>query len=307
MVILLPAPGAAKAEPQAKGGSARVTAAPLTTGRDHSDGHGESNNRLREAVRDSPPCGWALIVLAAVVMSRPLVYAHDRVARHAWSGSAPGRPRRLPTFRPFLDPLERSSEILFGLVMVLAYTAAIDASEGGRESVRTVLIGAIGCNFAWAVIDAGLYLIGTFIERSRGLVVLRAIRRTRDREKAHRLIAEVIPPALADMLGDDDWEALRHRMSGRGEPSTRFRFDDYMAAAGVFLLVFASTFPVVLPFVFMADLRPAMRLSHAIAVVMLFGAGWELGHHAGRPAWRTGLVTVAIGTAFAGFAYVMGG
>jgi VIT1/CCC1 family predicted Fe2+/Mn2+ transporter len=80
-----------------------------------------------------------------------------------------------------------------------------------------------------------------------------------------------------------------------------------MAAAGVFLLVFLSTFPVVLPFVFMGDVKQALRVSQGIAMVMMFGAGWQLGRHAGRPAWRTGLVMVGVGMAFAVFAFVMGG
>ncbi len=45
---------------------------------------------------------------------------------------------------------------------------------------RTVLAGAIGCNLAWGIVDATMYLITTFTERARGLVTLRIIRRNRE-------------------------------------------------------------------------------------------------------------------------------
>ena len=44
----------------------------------------------------------------------------------------------------FLDPLERSSEILFGLIMVLTFTGTLSAAEAGRAEVRAMLVGALG-------------------------------------------------------------------------------------------------------------------------------------------------------------------
>jgi hypothetical protein len=41
----------------------------------------------------------------------------------------------------------------------------------------------------------------------------------------------------------------------------------------VFLLVVLSTFPVVLPFFFIADLQLAKRVSAAVAIAMLFLCG----------------------------------
>ena len=57
-----------------------------------------------------------------------------------------------------LDPIDRVSEVLFGLIMVLTFTGSLSVAESGREDVRTMLIGALGCNIAWGVIDAMLYL-----------------------------------------------------------------------------------------------------------------------------------------------------
>ena len=76
-----------------------------------------------------------------------------------------------------LDPLDRTSEILFGIIMVLTFTGSIRVADAGQEDVRTVLAGAIGCNLAWGVVDAAMYLMATFMARARLLVTLRAIRR----------------------------------------------------------------------------------------------------------------------------------
>ena len=61
----------------------------------------------------------------------------------------PAKSPRLP-----LEPMERISEILFGLIMVLTYTCSFSVAGAGREEVRTMLVGALGCNLAWGVIDA---------------------------------------------------------------------------------------------------------------------------------------------------------
>lgn len=59
-----------------------------------------------------------------------------------------------------LYPLERYSEIVFGLIMVLSFTGALSVAEVGREDIRIMLLGAIGCNLAWGIIDAAPSALG---------------------------------------------------------------------------------------------------------------------------------------------------
>ena len=75
----------------------------------------------------------------------------------------------------------------------------------------------------------------------------------------------------------------------------------------VFLLVFASTFPVVLPFVFLGDVQFAKRLSAAIAIAIMFRCGHQWGRYAGQVPWRTGLVLVALGCAVEVIVIALGG
>ena len=71
--------------------------------------------------------------------------------------------------RRVLDPIDRISEVLFGLIMVLTFTGSLSVAEAGRDDVRTMLIGALGCNLAWGIIDAMLYLMGCLAEKGRDL------------------------------------------------------------------------------------------------------------------------------------------
>jgi VIT1/CCC1 family predicted Fe2+/Mn2+ transporter len=75
----------------------------------------------------------------------------------------------------------------------------------------------------------------------------------------------------------------------------------------VFLLVFVSTFPVVIPFIFMHNPLAALRCSNAIAISMLFILGYAFGRCSGFPPWITGVVMVILGAALVGITMVLGG
>ena len=81
----------------------------------------------------------------------------------------PARPHLAGPFRRVLEPIDRTSEILFGLIMVLTFTGSLSVVGAGREDVRTMLVGALGCNLAWGIIDAVFYLMGCLAEKGRDL------------------------------------------------------------------------------------------------------------------------------------------
>src|ERR1051325_1291756 len=99
-----------------------------------------------------------------------------------------------------LDPIDRVSEVLFGLIMVLTFTGSLSVAEAGRDDVRTMLVGALGCNVAWGIIDAMLYVMGCLAQKSASLTTYRAVRKATDPQKAQRLIAAVLPPVVASIL-----------------------------------------------------------------------------------------------------------
>lgn len=211
--------------------------------------------------------------------------------------------------RRVLEPIDRVSEVLFGLIMVLTFTGSLSVVDAGRDDVRAMLIGALGCNLAWAIIDAILYLMGSGAANNRGLETLRAVREATDPLQARRLIVEALPPVLADSLLPADLETIRARLAALPSPPARARLtlDDLRGAAGVFLLVFLSTFPVTIPFMVMQSVEPAMRVSNAIAIGLLFLTGYAFGRITGRrPLW-TGAAMVLLGGALVGLTIALGG
>jgi VIT1/CCC1 family predicted Fe2+/Mn2+ transporter len=63
----------------------------------------------------------------------------------------------------------------------------------------------------------------------------------------------------------------------------------------------------VAPFFFADTIQPALRISNAIAIVMLFLCGYVFAQSAGMRPWPTGLAMVAIGVALTGVAILLGG
>jgi VIT family len=210
--------------------------------------------------------------------------------------------------RRLLDPVDRISEILFGLIMVLTSTNTLSVISAGSAEVRTMIIGALGCNLAWGVIDGVLYLLGCLNERGRNYLALRTVRAGSNPDAARRAIADLLPTPVAAVASEQDLESMRQKMLALPDgPRPYIAKDEWLAALGVCLLVFLSTFPVVLPFLFTSNVHPALRISNAIAIAMLFLCGYAFAQHSGLRPWRTGLVMVAVGCTMVGVAIALGG
>ena len=208
-----------------------------------------------------------------------------------------------------LDPVERLSEVLFGLIMVLGFTGSISAASSGTEQVRAVLLGALGCNFAWGIVDAVMYLLTILIERGRTLSIARAIRESQDPKRTRQLMAEALPGALAELFDSAALEGARKNLNALHPIPQQPRLDkeDWQGALGVFLLVFLSTLPLLVPFLLFSELYVAMRISNAVAIAMLYIVGHLLGRYAELGSFRTGLAMVAIGFLLVGLTIALGG
>jgi hypothetical protein len=213
------------------------------------------------------------------------------------------------TSKRVLEPSERISEVLFGLIMVLTFTGSLSIAEAGRDDVRTMLIGALGCNLAWGIIDGVLYLMGCLADRGRNLMTFRAVRKANDPEKAQKLIAGALPPLVASVLQPAEYQAVHQRLLQLPEPPkvARLSRTDWRGALGVFLIVFLSTFPVALPFIFTDNTPRAMRISNAVAIVMLFLTGFAYGRAVGRSPWGVGVSMVILGGILVAITIALGG
>jgi hypothetical protein len=213
------------------------------------------------------------------------------------------------TSKHVLEPYDRISEVLFGLIMVLTFTGSLSVAESGRADVRLMLIGALGCNIAWGIIDAILYLMGCLSERGKGIRALRALHQAGTPEEAQRVIAGALPPLVASVIEPAEFEAMRRKLLLLPAPtgSARLQREDWLGAGAVFLWVFAITFPVAVPFIFMHDVGPAMRVSNAVAIALLFLTGWAFGRVVEYRPWITGLSMVVLGSVLVTITMALGG
>jgi VIT1/CCC1 family predicted Fe2+/Mn2+ transporter len=144
--------------------------------------------------------------------------------------------------------------------------------------------------------------------RARGAMLVRTLRATSEDAAAHALISDALPSRLAAVLGPEDFESMRRRLLARPDPPVQhLTRRDLLGALGVFLLVFLSTFPVTIPFMFVNDLHTAMRISNAIALTMLFLLGFFLARHTGGRPIRLGIGMLLLGAALVALTIALGG
>lgn len=210
---------------------------------------------------------------------------------------------------PVLSPVDRVSEFLFGLYMALTFVGAVSVAESARADIRAMLAAALGCNLAWGLADAVMYLVRTITDRGRLLTLVRSVRAAADAESGRRLIAASLSRATAGLVSDTEIEAIRGRVIALPSVPERPRLEgkDLVAALAVFLLVVASTFPVALPFMLFDDVGTAKTMSRAVALVLLFVGGLALGRYAGYGGWKAGFLMAGLGAALVAAIIALGG
>jgi hypothetical protein len=220
-------------------------------------------------------------------------------------------PRNLyARFVEHLEPGERLGELLFGLIMVLTFTLGAGIELGDREEARELLIAALGCNTAWGIIDAALFLIGRLSERGRVHRLARSIQAA-PREQALAQVGAELDARLPAMVGPELRAAvgahvLDHVREMKLERN-RVTAADMWAALAVFWLVFLTALPAVLPFLVFQDPGLAMRASNAVLIGLLFYVGWRWAGYTGASPLRTGLFMAGLGVALVLVAIPLGG
>lgn len=211
--------------------------------------------------------------------------------------------------RRILDPVDRLSEILFGLIMVLTFTGSLSVATAERSDVREMLIGAIGCNIAWGLIDAIMFLMSCMSERGASFQIIGEIQTARSPSEAHNVIRERLPQLVAAELRHEELERIRASiLQVRLEKiSGRLTSRDFKSAFVVFLIVIASTFPVVVPFIFIDDAAVAIRVSNSIAVAMLAMIGFGYGKASFVSPWWMAGSMVALGSLLVSLTIALGG
>jgi hypothetical protein len=208
-----------------------------------------------------------------------------------------------------LNPVDRISEVLFGLIMVLTFTGAISASTDAREDVRELLWAALGCNVVWGLVDAIMYLMNVAIERGHSITVIKKIQDAKNEDEAGKILKDEIQPGIAGLMSEKELNELSMRLKKLPQPSKKniITGTDLWAGVQIFLLVFLCTFPVAIPFGIFDNLEVAMRASNVVALLLLFIGGFLLAKYAGFRPGLTAIVYTLIGVALVAITMALGG
>jgi hypothetical protein len=208
-----------------------------------------------------------------------------------------------------LNPIDRISEVLFGLIMVLTFTGSISVATDAREDVHELLWAALGCNVAWGLVDTIMYLMNVLIERGHSISTVKKITASPSTERTREILKQEIQPVISGLMHDEELDELGIRLKKLPVPSHTHLItaSDLWAGLQIFLLVFLCTLPVTVPFALFDEVGMAMRVSNCIALLLLFIGGYLLAGYAGFRRFFTafvytllGLFLVAITIAFGG-------
>ena len=127
-------------------------------------------------------------------------------------------------------------EILFGLIMTLTFTlaAGIVIQEEGREGAREMLIGILGCNLAWGIIDGVLYVLGQVFERGRLRRIGFHLRQAKSDVEARQMVADELDETLTSVTDESTRQALYQSIveRARGAPWRETGCDARTCSAG---------------------------------------------------------------------------
>jgi len=208
-----------------------------------------------------------------------------------------------------LDPSDRFSELLFGIVMTLSITGTISIVAEGDAEIKVLLLSVLGCNIAWGLIDAALYLIAAASIYSKERTMQYFVQHTKNERKARKVIEEALPDVIADAMLPKDIALIHKRIARLPETTSRGFLPrrSVLEATGVFLVVLLSCVPLLTPFLFIDDVAIALRVSNVVAIIMLFIGGYNIAKYSGLPKILTGTAMVVLGALMVFITILLGG
>jgi len=211
--------------------------------------------------------------------------------------------------KPLLNTMDRVSEILFGIIMTLTFTCSIGIANAKNTEIRQLIIAAISCNIAWGLVDAIGYIVRTIVQRSRNRTILNSVLTNSDADKARKDISDSLPPSIASVLEAADLEQIRSKLAKLPDSALQVRLTtrDLKRSLMIFFLMFISTFPIVIPFIFIRDTQLALRISNMIAIVLMFLCGWSLAKYVGSNKWLMSFGLTLVGIVLVLITIALGG
>ena len=219
----------------------------------------------------------------------------------------------LSAIHRYIDPGETLAEVLFGLIMALTIISGAEIFSAPSElDARQLALAVVGCNVAWGVIDAVLFVLGSMFYRSQRARFFRGLRIARNEAEALAAIQEEFgledePLAVAP---EDRVRLYRSilALSVHAAPArVKLRRRDFVSAFLVFVLVSATALPGVIPLLLLDNSYLAIRVSNAVLILLLLVVGYWWAHYTDARPWRAALVILLLGMTMVSVAVTLGG
>jgi hypothetical protein len=210
----------------------------------------------------------------------------------------------------YLDPADRLGEILFGLIMALGFTGAVRLGHEEADN-GALFIGIFGCNLAWAIVDGVMYVLTALFDRGRKVRLFREVLRAPSEAAALQRIGDELDGPLLELTTPEERGQL-HRwilaILRRERPAAPgLHRADVLGGVAVAVVIVLATFPIVVPYLLVSDPNLAVRLSHVIALTLLFLLGAWWGRVVGGRSIRIATGLTLVGTTLVLITIALGG
>lgn len=232
------------------------------------------------------------------------------------------RPRRTNPglLSRMLDPIDRLSETIYSILILLTFTLAFRIIKVGADPwrelpstyINELLLGAIGATVAWGVIDGIMYALMSMFARGERHRLLVQLQGAGGDDEAVHVLAEEFDHMLEPITSETQRrllyaDVLDHLRFSRPQP-VGFNRDDFAGALGSVLVAVLAVLPSLVPLVLLRH-EPALaiRMSNIVSVVVLFVAGYQWGKYTGANPWKVGTLLAAVGVGMGLWAFFLGG
>lgn len=219
----------------------------------------------------------------------------------------------------FLDPIDRLTEAIYAVLIVMTFTMAYRAIDFAgvnqkvvSEAVLSLAVAAFGCAFAWGIIDGMMFILLGMMARGEDGRLLKKVLSAPDEQTAIGEISDQLDETLElAMTADERQDLYRQaylRMRDNEPKPVGFKREEFYGAVGVVVIAVLASLPLVLPLLILrTNVDVALRASNAMAILMLFIFGYQWGKHAQSKPVRMGLLLAGLGLAMVLIAIPLGG
>jgi VIT1/CCC1 family predicted Fe2+/Mn2+ transporter len=219
----------------------------------------------------------------------------------------------------FLDPIDRLTEAIYAVLIVMTFTMAYRAIDAGafpdravEQLVAQLALASFGCAVAWGIIDGAMFVLLSMLERGENNRLLKRVKAAPDEPAGIDVIANHLDGTFEAIMSEDErrdiYRQTYQRMRDNELKQVGFKREEFYGALGVMIIAIIVTLPVVLPLIlFRSDANLALRASNGMAIAMLFLFGYQWAKYAGSNPIKVGLLLAGLGVAMVLVAIPLGG